>query len=147
MSNSVTIGSANEFVRLRCSEIEGEQFRASWGIATIEIWKEVIDNYPGMREWVAHNKTIPDEIIRILALDEDKGVRHMIACKRRTPADVLAILATDEDETIRRSVAGHRNTPANILEMMVNDEWSVVAEIAKERLAEMNVPTSLTKPK
>ncbi|MES2503823.1 MAG: hypothetical protein V4534_02985 [Myxococcota bacterium] len=146
MSNSIVLESADEFVRLRCSEIDGEQFIASWGIATFEIWKEVIDNHPRMRMWVAHNKTIPDEIIRILAVDRDRRVRSMIASKRRAPSDVLAILAKDEDETIRRSVAGHRNTTADTLATMLNDEWSVVAEIAKERLTEINA-TSLTKSK
>lgn len=138
MSNSTIIESAEEFVRLRSSHIREEYFRAAWGIATVEIWKEVIDKYPEMREWVAHNKTIPDEIIRILALDKDSRVRHMIACKRRMPADLLPLFAKDPDETIRRIVARSSKSSREVLEMLINDEWSVVAEEARERLAKLN---------
>lgn len=147
MSNSIVVSSADEWVGLRCSEVPGEQFKAAWAIATVDIWKEVIDKYPDMREWVAHNKTIPEEIIRILALDTDSRVRGMVADKRKVPADVLAILARDSEETIRRSVVGDPNIPVEILQTMVNDEWSVVAEIAKKRLSEMDSATSLTKLK
>ncbi|MBL4819320.1 MAG: hypothetical protein JKY15_08905 [Deltaproteobacteria bacterium] len=131
------IKSAEEFVRLRTSEILEESDRAVWEEAEITVWKQVIADYPDMRKWVAHNKSIPDEIIRMLVFDEDWSVRHTIARKRKTPPDVLVILAKDIDEGVRRLVSVHRKTPAGILEMMLNDECPEIVGIARERLAEL----------
>ncbi len=131
------IKSAEEFVRLRMSEIPEEYNRAALEEAESDVWKQVISDYPDMRKWVAHNKSIPDEIIRVLVFDKDWSVRHTLARKRKTPLDVLEILAKDVDEVVRHSVAAHARTSPEILKTMLNDKWSVVADIAKERLAEM----------
>jgi len=55
MSN---IESAQEFYRLRTSEVESEYTRAAEAAASIDVWMEVIRLYPDMRQWVAHNKTV-----------------------------------------------------------------------------------------
>jgi hypothetical protein len=79
----MTIHSAEEFVRLRFSDNPAKYERAAGEDATIEIWREVINRYPEARRWVAYNKTIPIEILAVLAEDEDMQVRHMVAMKRK----------------------------------------------------------------
>lgn len=61
------IRSAEEFVRLRKSDQREEYERAANDSASIEVWRDVISLYPDMHRWVAHNKTVPIEILAILA--------------------------------------------------------------------------------
>jgi hypothetical protein len=131
------ITSAEEFVALRTSDDSDEYTRAAWEDAPTHVWLEVIEKHPDMRAWVAHNKSIPESIIRILAVDSEWRVRITIARKRKTPPDILETLAKDSDESIRHAVAFNRKTPAWILEMVLNDEWINVRETAKERRAEI----------
>ena len=65
------ISSAEEFLKLRTSEIKEEQDRASLGCADNNIWLEIIHNYPDYKFWVVHNKTIPIDILEQLAEDEN----------------------------------------------------------------------------
>lgn len=67
--------SAEEFVRLRTSQNPEEYNQAAHDSASDEIWLEVIENYPDMRKWVAHNKTISNRIIEVLASDAGDHVR------------------------------------------------------------------------
>ena len=55
------IQSADEFKYLRLSENIEEQYRASNDDANKEVWIEVINKFPKLREWVAHNKKIQIE--------------------------------------------------------------------------------------
>lgn len=75
------INSAEEFVRLRLSDNMEEYLKAAWDEAPFEVWLQVIETYPEMREWVAHNKSIPIEIKEILADDADERVRFNVATK------------------------------------------------------------------
>lgn len=144
------ITSAEEFLRLRSSDDLEEQDRASWEEADISVWYEVLKQYPDtgeqeapngpipegawIRKWVAHNKKLPEAIIRILAKDSSWRVRNTIAMKRKTPPDVLKDLSTDPDEGIRHSVAFNKKTPKYILESMLDDPWEEVVLTVKERL-------------
>jgi Leucine rich repeat variant len=47
-----------------------------------QVWYEVIDRFPDMRFWVAHNKTIPLEILERLRTDPDDKVQEMVRRKR-----------------------------------------------------------------
>jgi hypothetical protein len=76
------IDSAEEFVRLRTSEDPAEYNRAARDSASISTWLDVIDRYPQMRQWVAHNNTIPLEILEQLRNDPDEHVRWMVLQKR-----------------------------------------------------------------
>jgi hypothetical protein len=60
------IASAEEFARLRQSDDLDEQHRASWDCAPVEVWLAVIERFPDLRWWVAHNKTVPLEILELL---------------------------------------------------------------------------------
>lgn len=52
------IYTAEEFVRLRESEIPEEYLRAAWDEVPLEVWIEVIENHPKMRFWVAQSKSL-----------------------------------------------------------------------------------------
>ena len=70
------IKNAEEFVKLRESEKEEEYQRAAREAASTEVWQEVIEKYPHMKKWVAYNKTVPNEILEILAEDIDLFLRY-----------------------------------------------------------------------
>ena len=77
------IASAEEFVELRRSERQEEYLRAAWESAPREVWLEVIQRFPDMRFWVAQNKTMPVEVLAVLARDPDPRVRSIVAMKNR----------------------------------------------------------------
>lgn len=78
----LVIESADEFVRLRTSPDPEEYRRAAHEEATEQTWTEVIERYPDMRSWVAHNKTVPLSILEILRYDADEQVRLTVTGKR-----------------------------------------------------------------
>ena len=71
------IESAEEFIRLRGSGDPAEYGRAAHDQAPDGVWLDVIRRFPEYRFWVAHNKTVPVSILRILAADSDERVRGM----------------------------------------------------------------------
>jgi hypothetical protein len=131
----MAIGSVGEFIRLRYSEDPDDYRRAASEPASLDVWCQVVDRYPEARFWVAQNKTVPLEILAILASDPDRRVRSMVARKKRSTSDILAVLADDEDDAIRMSVARHRNTPRDALETLQSERWAQIREIADERLS------------
>ena len=128
------IVSAEEFVRLRLSDEHHEYARAANDNASESVWLEVIQEYPEMRKWVAHNKTIPISILQILANDVDSAVRSMVARKRKLPADIIERLAQDSDASVRFAIACNKSTPRYVLEMLLNDDWENIVERAGKRL-------------
>ena len=111
------INSAKEFVELR----EKNDPRATYEKAARGVWLEVIHDFPDYKAWVAHNKTVPVTILRILARDADAQIRFWVAMKRKCPHDVFKRLAFDEDESVRVRIAWNAKTPPDILEMLQKD--------------------------
>lgn len=130
----MTIKSAEEFIRLRYSENPDEYSRAASEDASPEVWRSVIAKHPEARFWVAQNKTVPLEILKILASDEDPRVRGMVARKRKLSPDLLDLLSRDSSETVRLQVARHRHTSRDTLDALTTDAWDQVREVARERL-------------
>lgn len=130
------IESAEEFVRLRCSTEPSEYQRAAWEAASEEVWLEVIHAFPHMKFWVAHNKRLPETILRLLATVPEEKVRSMIAMKRASPPDVLEHLAQDESSSVRHSVTMNAKTPAYLLKELMADEEEFIRAAARERLTE-----------
>jgi hypothetical protein len=128
------IESAEEFFRLRSSDDPEENNRASAEPASLNVWTEVVERYPEARFWVAQNKMVPLEILRILADDADPRVRSMVAMKRKLTPDILAQLARDPDESVRLSVARHKRVPRYVLEELRSDDWSEVRALVRDRL-------------
>lgn len=126
---------AEEFVRLRTSDDPDEYHRAAHDEASVDTWLDVIARFPDMRFWVAQNKTVPTEVLVVLAGDDDPRVRSMVAMKRKLEPAILQGLANDSHDAVRMSVAGHRNTPRAVLESLAaNDPWAEVRRVAGARL-------------
>jgi hypothetical protein len=130
----MAIGSADEFVRLRYSDHSEDYLRAAQEPAPTEVWMEVIERYPDARFWVAQNKTVPIEVLAVLANDSDPKVRFMVAMKRKLPPELLAVLARDNDESVRERVARHKRTPRAVLEELADDPWQEIRSVVAERL-------------
>lgn len=126
--------SAEEFIRLRFSDAPEEYGWASSEPASLEVWREVVERHLEARFWVAHNKTVPLEILRVLTNDSDPRVRSMVASKRELPPDLLTVLAADPDESVRLAVARHRNVSRGVLEQLRTDFWGEVRDVARDRL-------------
>jgi hypothetical protein len=131
------ITSAEEFVRLRSSDLKDEYLQAAHDSADVQVWLEVIEKYPDFQEWVAHNKTIPEEIIVLLSDSLDPRVRSIIAAKRKTPGYILQKLARDTDESVRLRVVCNPKVPKEILVSLLGDPWEEVVEIAQEKLSRL----------
>ncbi|MEW9674347.1 hypothetical protein [Ammoniphilus sp. 3BR4] len=130
------INSAEEFVRLRLSENMDEYLKAAWDEAPLEVWLEVIEKYPDMRKWVAHNKAIPVEIMEILAVDSDENVRFTIATKNRLPEILQLKLAKDPDGSVRKSIVYNKKATLRALESLLNDDDEETRTLAKKRIDE-----------
>lgn len=128
------IETAEDFIRLRYSSVAEERERAVREHAAAGVWDEVIRRYPDSRMWVAQNKTVPIDILEILAEDLEPGVRAMVAMKRKLSPAILSRLARDVDDSVRLAVARNRNTPREILEVLQGDEWEEVRQVVIERL-------------
>ncbi|MFH9585300.1 hypothetical protein ACH4MW_23190 [Streptomyces luteogriseus] len=128
------IDSAEEFIRLRFSDAPEEYGRAAAEPAAPGVWREVIERHPEARFWVAHNKTVPLEILRVLVNDPDPRVRSMVASKRKLTPELLTTLAADPDESIRLAVARHKSVPRSVLEQLRTDSWEEVRDVVRDRL-------------
>jgi hypothetical protein len=135
------IRSAEEFVRLRQSELHEEYSRAADEDAPISVWRDVIARFPAMKEWVAHNKTVPLEILEVLATDEDARVRCVVATKRKLSTSLFERLAADSDETVRERLVWNRKTPSTIIERLTSDPSGSVREAAYMRLRKADSPS------
>ena len=130
------ITSADEFVRLRSSKEPSEYRRAAWEPAPIEVWNDVLQRFPEMREWVAHNKTIPLTVLETLADDADERVRTTVATKNKLTPELFHKLAMDPSESVRARIAYNRNVPTEILRKLRGDPCANVAEAARSRFGE-----------
>ncbi len=105
------IMSADEFARLRLSDDPAEQARATHeAVVNLTIWQDVMTNYPDLKIWVVRNKTVPLEILRLLATDPDPRVRREVAGKRKVDHALFLQLMADPDESVRfaaRNNASH----------------------------------------
>ncbi|MBY6185852.1 HEAT repeat domain-containing protein [Marinobacter hydrocarbonoclasticus] len=128
------IESAEEFKRLRESKEVEEYTRAAHEEASPEVWEAVLKSYPELAFWVAHNKTIPVEIIETLVLHDDPKVREMVARKRKIPETLMLALAKDEDESVRHALANNGKVTEKVLRVLTNDSWQVVRERASDKL-------------
>jgi len=128
------IESAEEFVYLRNSEVIEEYGRAANEEASLDTWQEVIMRYPEMKKWVAHNKSVPLEILRILAADSDRDVRWVVATKRKLSKELQLQLARDCDEGVRNRIAYNTKAYKEPLELLTHDNFESTKKKAIERL-------------
>lgn len=135
------IKNAEEFVILRTSENMSEQDAATWSEASTEVWLDIIEKYPEMREWVAHNKKVKREILLVLAHDPDWRVRSTVARKGSAGEEILWMLSKDESEAVRTGVVANRRSTKEILEYLLQDKVEEVTEFAMKKLKERGYVT------
>lgn len=128
------IHSAEEFVRLRTSDKPEEYSVAAGDEAPISVWFDVVNRYPEMREWVAHNRTVPLEVLERLAVDEDRSVRAAVADKRKLSDGLFDLLSRDVDEVVRQRIAYNKKTPVAVVERLTTDPVPLVRLVAQKRL-------------
>jgi hypothetical protein len=79
------------------------------------------------------NKTVPVEVLEVLARDPDSRVRSMVAMKNRLTDSLFALLATDQDDSVRASLARNKKIPSEILGCLAGDQSQIVSAAARER--------------
>lgn len=87
-------------------------------------------------QFVREHPNIPDEVLKILAQNEDWWVRWYIAQREQDlPEDVLKTLAQDGDWAVRRAVAyREQNLPKYLLKILSQDNhWAVRWEVAQRK--------------
>lgn len=129
------ISTAEEFKRLRESDDPAEYARAATEEAPIEVWNDVLIRYPEMASWVAHNKTVPAEILTVLACHESAHVRSFVAAKRSLPKELMLQLARDQDDAVRMSLVRNKRVSESALHVLADDRWQEVANHAKRCLS------------
>ncbi len=133
----IMITSAEEFYRLRTSEVEEEYNRAAHEETSLEVWLDVIEKFPEMRLWVAQNKTVPAKVLEVLSRDHDADVRSFVAMKRKLPEHIQLVLARDEDYSVRERLSWNANATDAVLRVLAEDAEMRIREKAKERLAQV----------
>jgi hypothetical protein len=94
----------------------------------------------GIRLQVALNENTPGMILRkLLVNDTSYEMKHYIACNRNIPNDVLIILANDEDMKIRWHVMKNESISTEILKKLAEkdpdeDIRDTASKILKERM-------------
>ena len=134
------IKSAEEFIRLRTSHNQEEYNRAANEAAPLQVWLEIIENHPEMRTWVAHNKTVPLEILNILSHDPDSEVRCRVAMKGKLPGHIQIALAKDKEYSVRHTIAHNAKATREALELLAEDEEESIGSKALERLEKGDHP-------
>ncbi|MFS0554497.1 hypothetical protein [Brevibacillus sp. 179-C9.3 HS] len=130
------ITSAEEFVRLRTIENPEEYLRAAWDDAPLDVWHEIIRNYPDMSFWVAQNKSVPVEILNILASHPEESVRSMVASKNKLPEELQNKLASDPEFFVRQRIAYNKKATFKALQILSQDNNAKLRTHALKRISE-----------
>ena len=119
------IPDAAEFKWLRQNSDLQLQHRASYEPASHDTWIDVINKYPELRKWVAHNKTVPIEILDLLSTDECSQVRSTVARKRKITPEIAERMAVDKSEDVRYALLCNTNLPWTIKTTILtgDSEW------------------------
>ncbi len=127
------ISTAEEFKRLRESEIQEEYTRAAHDEATLEVWLDVLEKFNEMSFWVAQNKTVPIEILERLADHPEEKVREMVARKRKIPESLMFKLVDDESPSVRYALACNGKATEAVMNRLKNDPEEFVRNNAISR--------------
>ena len=131
------IKSADEFIRLRTSEIKEEYDRSAHDNADISTWTEVIQKYPDYKEWVIHNKTVPIELLERLTLDNDPKIRSAVARKRKINDKIFLTLSQDKDENVRYALMCNTNLTVDKLRQIKTADSDWLVKQLNERIKDL----------
>lgn len=128
------IYSAVEFVGLR----KKNDRRSVVDEAPEEVWLEVIEKFPSMREWVAHNETVRGPVLELLSRDPDEFVRREVASRPMAGEKILMNLAQDSSEGVRLDVLNNPTVTQNVLKILQNDPVQHIKKAAQQKLKNHN---------
>lgn len=128
------IESFKEFADLVERDEEESHFRLKTETAPVPVWEEVLSQRPDLKRVVTLNKTLNDQVLRLLAKDEDPSVRCDVANRRALPLEIFELLARDPDESVRARIAWNKKTPDEVLRHLLTDGSQIVIEPVKRRL-------------
>lgn len=129
------ISSTDEFIRLRISADPTDVDRAKGESADEAIWLDLLTQEPVTRMWVAENRTVSSNILRMLANDEAFFVRHTLAMHCSLDEETFAVLAGDPDSGVRHQLVYNPNIPRDILRRLSQDRLPHIATDAANLLA------------
>lgn len=128
------IESANEFIELVDSSDPSDRKRWKNEEAPVEVWLDIVRNYPHMRFAVVGNRVVPCEVLLEMVDDPDRRVRMEIALKRQAGSEILEMLSWDHHDSVLLAVAGNENTPTVALHRLAGATWGKVRERALRQL-------------
>ena len=131
---SKLIHNASEFIDTLENPESSDHALIRFGMASTTTWLEIIQHSEDAAVWVALNKTIPVEVIEVLAQHSSARVRRFAAAKNRITPELILLLSTDSDPSVRLRIAIHKKTGAEILRQLLRDDWEQVVETARKRL-------------
>ena len=133
------IESAEQFRSLRESEVSDEHHRAAHDTAPLQVWLDTIKRMPEMRFWVAQNKTVPVDVLQLLADDPDSNVRDMVARKRKLPESLQLKLTTDPTPSVRNALACNAQATPRVLAALAQDDAKFVRETAQNQIKQRGI--------
>ncbi len=128
------IKTADEFIKLRQSDIKEEQERATHEQADLSVWREVVEKFPDFKTWVIHNKTIQTEILELLAKDKDPNVRSDVARKRKISDTIFNMLSVDLDVNVRHALISNTKITLDKLKLIKVDDSTWLKNAVEEKL-------------
>ena len=131
---SKLIRNASEFIDTLEHPESTDHVLIRFGTASTETWLEIVRHSEDAAVWVALNKTIPVEVIEVLARHASARVRRFAAARNRVTPELIVLLSTDSDPGVRLRIAIHKKTGAEILRQLLRDDWAEVVAIARKRL-------------
>lgn len=99
-----------------------------------EHWSVLVEMYPEMRYWVAHQPYAPEAVVRALVHADDSRVRARVARKRNLPPDLFPLLASDPEIEVRMAVASNAKAPLELVESLSLDASPDVSRQATRSL-------------
>ncbi len=132
------IESRGEYETLIESDLVIDQNRAVRDSALLDLWLEIVSDLPQYRHFVARNKTIPREVLRVLVEDDDREVRLTLAMRRAVGEDdeLAGVLASDLDPAIRAALAKNPKLSPHLLVLLTQDDDEWVRDCASQTLAQ-----------
>ncbi len=132
------ITSLSEYESLLNSDDVEDRHRVARDSAPAEVWLKIISEMPEYRAYVVQNKTLPLDVLRVLAQDVDRDVRFTVAMRRAAAKDetIADLLASDSDAGVRAALAKNPKLRQTVLQRLAGDEDDWVRECAENSLAQ-----------
>lgn len=132
------ITSLSEYESLLNSDDLEDRHRVARDSAPAEVWLKIISEVPEYRAFVVQNKTLPLDVLRILAQDVDRDVRFTVAMRRAAAKDetIAGLLASDSDAGVRAALAKNPKLDQTVLQQLARDEDEWVRECAQDSLTQ-----------